>query len=195
MRSKTGRSGARRSRPVVHGSLAAAALLALTACGGTAKNGEGLGRATLFPAAKRAAFPMLAGETVGGAPLDMASLKGKVIVVNVWGSWCPTCQKETPYLERGYETYGKQGVAFLGIDTRDDKAQAAAYISTAGVGYPSLFDDDSETMLSKLAGIVPLDSVPTTVIIDRDGRVAWTAPMPIDFTTLKQGLDPVLAEA
>jgi thiol-disulfide isomerase/thioredoxin len=174
-----------------------AAALGLSACGGSSsggKNTDGLGTVTAFKPADRKAFPMLSGTALDGTTLDMASLKGKVIVVNTWGSWCENCREESPYLERVYEEYKDKGVAFVGIDTRDDSSQAKAFVTDQKIQYPSLVDGDDEQLLPKLVGIMPLQAVPTTVIIDRDGKVAWRAPIRIDSKTLMAGLDPIVAE-
>ena len=147
-----------------------------------------------FKAGQRAAFPELSGATIDGGTLDTASFKGHVTVVNIWGSWCDPCQAEMPYLEHAYEANKAAGVEFVGINTRDDKAQAAAFATQKQVTYPSLFDDQNETLLGKLAGIVPLQAVPATIIVDRHGDVAWRKTGAVDYDTLAAGLAPIVAE-
>jgi thiol-disulfide isomerase/thioredoxin len=115
-------------------------------------------------------------------------------VVNVWGSWCPPCVEEMPYLEHAYEADKASDVAFVGINTRDDKAQAEAFAAGKQVTFPSLFDDQNETLLGKLAGIVPLQGVPSTIIIDRHGDVAWRKSGAVDYDTLAAALAPIVAE-
>jgi thiol-disulfide isomerase/thioredoxin len=173
----------------------ATAALALSACGGSGgANKDGLGRITAFAVKDRKPFPALSGPTLDGSTLDLASLKGKVVVVNIWGSWCDPCREESPYLERVYEENKDKGVAFVGIDTRDDTAQAKAFVAQKQMTYPSLVDGDDEKLLTKLVGIVPLQGVPTTVIIDRNGKVAWRVTDKVDAKTLSAGLDPIVAE-
>lgn len=172
---------------------AAAVALTLSACGGS-KNPDGLGGVKTYKAGQRAAFPDLAGATIDGGTLDTASFKGHVTVVNIWGSWCGPCQAEMPYLEHAYEADKAAGVEFVGINTRDDKAQAAAFAAQKQVTYPSLFDDQNETLLGKLAGIVPLQAVPATIIIDKHGDVAWRKTGAVDYDTLAAGLAPIVAE-
>jgi thiol-disulfide isomerase/thioredoxin len=172
---------------------AGAVALTLSACGGS-KNPDGLGGVQTFKAGQRKAFPELSGKTIDGATLDMASLKGHVTVVNIWGSWCDPCKAEMPYLEHAYEANKAAGVDFVGINTRDDMSQAAAFATQEQVTYPSLFDDQDETLLGKLAGIVPLQAVPATIIIDRDGDVAWRKTGKVDYDTLAAGLAPIVAE-
>ncbi|MCF2532494.1 TlpA family protein disulfide reductase [Yinghuangia soli] len=136
----------------------------------------------------------MSGPTLDGSTLDLASLQGRIVVVNVWGSWCAPCRREIPDLQRGHEAYQDKGVSFVGIDTRDDAAQAKSFIASSRVTYPNLVDDGSGSLVAKLVGIVPLQAVPATVIVDRTGKVAWKASKPIDYATLADGLDAVLAE-
>jgi thiol-disulfide isomerase/thioredoxin len=173
---------------------AAALAFGLAACGGSSsKNKDGLGTAVAFAANDRKPFPMLSGKTLDGSMLDLNSFKGQVVVVNIWGSWCDPCQAEAPYLERTYETFKSQGVQFVGIDTRDNKGQARAFVKDKQISYPNLVDGDDETLLTKLAGITSLGSVPSTLIIDRNGGVAWRALKPVDYTELSAALGPVVA--
>ena len=179
----------------------ATAVLALSACGGSGSSGgsggankDGLGRITTFAAKDRKPFPVLSGSTLDGSTLDLASLKGKVVVVNIWGSWCGPCREEAQYLERVYEENKDKGVAFVGIDTRDNTPQSKAFFAEKQMTYPRLVDCDDETLLTKLVGIVPLQAVPTTVIVDRNGKVAWRVTDQVDAKTLSAGLDPIVAE-
>jgi thiol-disulfide isomerase/thioredoxin len=192
---RTSTSRTRTPRPAAGLAALAAAAVALTlsACGGSSKNPDGLGGVKTFAVGQRTAFPALSGQTIDGGSLDMASLKGRVTVVNIWGSWCGPCKKEMPYLEHAYEANKAAGVAFVGINTRDIMSQAAAFATQEQVSYPSLFDDQDETLLGKLAGIVPLQGVPSTIILDRDGRVAWRKTGEIDYDMLAAGLAPIVA--
>ena len=173
---------------------AAALAFGLSACGGSGpKNKDGLGTAVAFSVNDRKPFPMLAGTTLDGAKLDMTSFKGEVMVVNIWGSWCDPCQAEAPYLEHADEAFRGQGVQFVGIDTRDDTGQAQAFVKAKQISYPNLVDDGSETLLTKLAGITSLGTVPSTLIIDKNGGLAWRALRPVDFNDLSAALTGVLS--
>ncbi len=111
-------------------------------------------------------LPQLQGESVDGSSLDSRDFLGSVLVVNVWATWCEPCRREQPMLESVYERYQDQGVEFLGIDYRDNREGAAAWIKDFGVTYPSLFDPDGRT-----AALLSFPFVPDTYIVDRDGVI------------------------
>jgi thiol-disulfide isomerase/thioredoxin len=183
----------RRSVAVTAAVTAAMLAFGLAACGSGSKNKDGLGTAVAFSVQNRKPFPMLSGTTLDGQKLDMASFKGKVIVVNIWGSWCDPCQAEAPYLEQANEAYRDKGVQFVGIDTRDNTGQAQAFVKDKKISYPNLVDDGNETLLTKLAGITSLASVPSTLIIDGKGDLAWRALLPVNYGQVSAALDAVLA--
>ena len=131
----------------------------------------GDGTATLVLADERRPAPTLRGTTLDGESLDVASLRGSVVVLNVWGSWCAPCKKEQPELQRAAEDLAGEGVRFVGINVRDrTKGNALAHNRRFGVTYPSFFDP-SARLVARFADLPP-SAIPTTVVIDRDGRVA-----------------------
>jgi thiol-disulfide isomerase/thioredoxin len=116
----------------------------------------------------------VAGSTVEGKDVTLKQYAGKVVVVNVWGSWCPPCRKEAPLLAAAARQLESSGVVFLGIDTRDaSTANALAFQRTYDVPYPSVYDPAGRTLLA-FHGIFPLSAIPTTLVIDAKGRVAAT---------------------
>ncbi len=136
----------------------------------------GDGTITVIAADERVAAPALTGTTVDEQPYDMADDKGKVLVINVWGSWCPPCRKEAPELVQAHERLtagsGSSEVAFVGIDTRDpSRAAAKAYQRKFNVPYPSVYDP-SGTLLLGFADSLPPSAIPSTLVIDEQGRVA-----------------------
>ncbi|WP_370370762.1 TlpA family protein disulfide reductase [Catenulispora sp. GP43] len=184
-----------KKRPAVAIASAAALAFSLTACGGSGpKNKEGLGTADAIAVGHRKPVPVLSGTTLDGAKLDLASFKGKVVVLNIWGSWCDSCEAEAPYLEQAYQAFKDKGVQFVGVDTRDNAGQAKAFVKAKQISYPNLFDDDSETLLTKLAGFTSLGFLPSTLIIDKNGDLAWRALRPVDYNDLSAALGPVIAE-
>ena len=118
----------------------------LAACGGSdSKNKDGLGTTGGFAPKDRKPLPVLSGTTLDGAKLDLSAYKGKVVVMNVWASWCDSCQAEAPYLEHAYEAFKAQGVQFVGIDARDNDGQGQAFVKDQQITYPNLVDGaDSE---------------------------------------------------
>ncbi|WP_280908995.1 TlpA disulfide reductase family protein [Streptomyces sp. SAI-090] len=190
-----------RTRRRTAGLIAAALLLA--ACGTSTTSGssdtkQAAGSSTRqalteYPAGKRPAAPMLNGKTINGDRLDLADLRGKVIVLNVWGSWCAPCRAEAPDLKKASEETRDLGVQFVGINTRDNDAAAKAFERNYGITYPSFRDPDGELLLG-FNGRIPLSAVPSTVFIDRDGRIAARAIGATTYTTLSELAKDLTAE-
>ncbi len=153
------------------------AVTGLSACGTAATDsgyvsaGGGGSPVTLIPPDKRPTAPILAGTTIDGGTFSTAEAADKVIVLNVWGSWCAPCRKEAADLQAA--SVETAAVArFVGINTRDpDPAQAKAFNRSFGVTYPSLYDPAGEQVL-KLQGQVPPNGIPSTLVIDQQGRIA-----------------------
>ncbi len=117
--------------------------------------------------------PRLRGQLLDGSPFDSSAWTGDILVVNFWGSWCPPCRAETPELVRVANATRDQGVKFLGVDVRDNRASAQAFVRDYSVPYPSIFDPDNQTLLD-FRGLPP-NAVPTTFVMDRRGRIAARA--------------------
>lgn len=170
-----------RSRPTRR--LLAAALLvaSLGSCSGDRRDvdspvgGSGFragdGTSTLVAMEDRRPAPTLRGSTLDGDLLDVADLRGSVVVLNVWGSWCAPCKKEQPDLQRASDTLAVEGVRFVGINVRDrTKGNALAHNRRYAVTYPSLFDPSAK-LVARFRDLPP-SAIPTTVVLDREGRVA-----------------------
>jgi thiol-disulfide isomerase/thioredoxin len=116
--------------------------------------------------------PVLTGDLVAGGSYDQAAHKGKVTVVNFWGSWCAPCRAEMPGLVKAYDELSKDGVAFLGVNVRDPNVDLAkAFVDQYKVPFPSIRDPQSKLALEF---DVPPAGIPTTVILGRNGRPAKT---------------------
>lgn len=120
--------------------------------------------------AVRVAAPTFSGELLDGTPFDSADLAGDVSVINFWGSWCAPCRVETPDFQAVYADVRDDGVQFLGVDVKDDRQMAASFMDRVGAEYPSLFDPRGEVALA-FRGF-PANVVPSTIVLDRKGRVA-----------------------
>ena len=168
-------------RAVGSAAVAAAGVLGVTACGGQiaasnpASNGvnfvSGNGSSSYFKPGSRPDAPAVSGTTLAGARLSLSSYRGKVVVVNFWGSWCAPCRSEAPTLADLAERYRSKGVQFVGVDIRDSPASAEAFVQNFGISYPSLNDPADEIALA-FRGTVPPAAIPSTLVIDPSGHIA-----------------------
>jgi peroxiredoxin len=120
------------------------------------------------PLTKRKPAPDLRGSTLTNTTLALSSLRGKVVVVNFWGSWCAPCRAESAALVQVAGATASKGVTFVGVDERDTKTNALSFARGHGVKYPSVFDEDGSFAAAWPAASGP----PYTFIIDRQGRIA-----------------------
>lgn len=139
---------------------------------------------TQIPPDQRQPAPVVEGPAVSGkGTVSTADYPGKVVVVNVWGSWCGPCRQEAPDLNAAAERTRKVA-QFVGINIRDaDPDTARAFVRAFKVPYPHVYDPNGEQLL-KFAGILPPNGIPTTLVIDRDGRVAARVVGVVTETTL-----------
>ncbi|MEU9146292.1 TlpA disulfide reductase family protein [Streptomyces sp. NPDC048349] len=185
-----------------------AGALTLTACTGSDGGGKPTGSSggnyvtgtngiSRVDQGERTEAPRLDGASVDGKALDTTALKGKVVVLNVWGSWCPPCRQEAPYFAKVSKELADAGqdVAFVGINTRDNSKQnAASFEADYGITYPSFYDPDGKLMLRFPKGTLNPQAIPSTIVLDKQGRIAARALVAIDDETLRSMIDPILAE-
>lgn len=155
---------------------------------------SGDGAVETIPEADRAEPVELTGTLLDGTAWDSASARGEVLVLNVWGSWCAPCVAEAPDLQEVWSELeaADAPVQFMGIDFREEAARGLAFTKKAGITYPSLSDESGVTILA-LQGKAP--TVPTTLVLDRDGRIAARVNGPVSASTLRGLVDDVVAEA
>ncbi|MDI1461852.1 TlpA disulfide reductase family protein [Catellatospora sp. KI3] len=165
--------------------LAGAALLALTGCGG-ADDADTALVLRIAPGDRKPA-PAVSGDLLTGGSYDLAALRGKVVVLNFWASWCPPCRREAPDLELVYQATKTSGVEFVGVNHRDGRDAAKAFES-AKTSFPSIFDPAGRLALRFTE--IPPAGTPTTLIIDRQGRVAAA----IRKATSVDELSPIVRE-
>ena len=128
-------------------------------------------RAVLYTAGHEPLVPDFTGTTLTGSRLSFSSYRGRVVVINFWGSWCPPCRAEAPVLAVAAQQYRPSGVAFLGVDVRDTTASADAFMHNFGITYPSV-TDPSLLITQDITTTVPIAGTPVTLVVDRTGHVA-----------------------
>ncbi len=170
--------------------IAIVGLLALTAFAMRLRNDPGPQVGQLAPG-----FTL---KTYDGQQVSLESLRGKVVVVNFWASWCVPCRDEAPILEQVWRQYKDRGVVFLGVDYVDTEPKALAYLKEFDVTYPNGID-----LASKISQVYRISGVPETFFIGKDGKIApvntgaGDAPKyasPISAALLTGTIDKLLAE-
>jgi peroxiredoxin len=190
--------------------VALGAVLALAACsGGDGGSGAGSGSGdadvadqgyvsgdgsfTQWAADDRQGPVEVAGTDFAGQAVDVADWRGDVVVLNTWYAACPPCREEAPDLVDIANEYADSGVHLLGINGVDDAGAAESFQRTFDVPYPSIDDRDKQAVAA-LQGVVPIQATPTTVVLDRDGKVAARIVGLAEGSTLRALVDEVLAE-
>ncbi|MFC1413881.1 TlpA family protein disulfide reductase [Streptacidiphilus sp. N1-12] len=198
-----GRWSGRRSARTLVTVLAAASALVLAGCSTSRGSSDsantnfiqGTGLISTVPAKDRKPAVDLSGKDLDGKQLSLADYKGKVVVLNVWGSWCAPCRAEAADFESVFKATQAKGVQFVGLDSRDLQiTQAQYFVRDHKLTYPSLYDSSGELLLKFPAGTLNPQSIPTTLILDRQGRVAVRALTALTGDQLTKILAPVLAE-
>jgi thiol-disulfide isomerase/thioredoxin len=191
----SGPTAAFRLRALVVAAVAAAAALAGCATGtdavDQAAGGEfrfvaGTGAGQTIPAGERRAAPAVRGDLLGGGTLDVGTLRGKVVVLNFWASWCAPCRVETPEFDEAYRATRARGVEFLGVDIKDDEQAARDFVANKKISYPSLYDPLGRVVLRFRD--YPPNAIPSTIVLDRQGRVAAAYLTPL----LREQIEPVV---
>lgn len=133
------------------------------------------------------------GTLFDGTTVNSTDWVGEVVVLNVWYAACAPCRAEAPTLAALSTRFAPDGVQFYGINVRDEKPTADAFERTFGIAYPSFEDRDGKLLLN-LTQYVPPQAVPTTLVLDRDGRVAARILGRAEESTLRTLITDVLAQ-
>lgn len=187
------------SRAIRRAAAGASALVLVAGCGGLSTprtvdgaTDAGINKvgASIYAASHRASAPALSGRTLAGGVLDLASLRGHVVVLNVWASWCGPCKAESPALVAVEHAVAASGVDFVGIDESDDASAARAFLRSVGSDYPNLADVDGR-LLARLTMLPP--GLPSSLVLDGKGRIAARVVGPTTTAQMTAILRQVLA--
>lgn len=169
----------------------AAALVVAGCSGGAAAQSDpgyvtGPGVVTRTPVEERVALPRVTGALLQGGEFDSAEYPDTVLVYNVWGSWCAPCRAEAPALQEVWEQTRDRGVQFVGVNVKDSDAAARAFEREFGITYPSITTADYGAVLLAFRASLPPSAIPSTLVVDRDGRVAARIVGATTYTKLRR---------
>lgn len=131
-------------------------------------------------------------ETIDGKSMSLADIRPTPVIINLWYAACPPCRKEAPDLKSVSEEFG-DSVQFIGVNVRDQAAEANAFISNYQIPYPNMLDKNGD-MVALLSGVLPPQATPSTVILDAQGRAAARVVGAVERSTLQGLIEGVLAE-
>ena len=192
------------TRTAVRRRAVALVLLASLTVAGCADNSQGdPGRRLIsgdgvieqIPVDRRDDVAPITGRLLDGRSFDSRDLVGKVVVYNVWGSWCAPCRKEAPVLQQVSQETRGQGVRFVGINVKDSDGPAIAFERSFDITYPSIGTADSPKALLAFGASLPPSAVPSTLVMDRQGRLAARVVGATTYGTLAALIDDVLEES
>lgn len=193
-------------RALLGGAVAASVVISVAGCStddsfaeqyseGSTKNYiAGDGTVVEIPEGNRGEPITYAGTTEYGEPLSSRDYAGSVMVVNFWYAACPPCRDEAPDLEALHQQYQDQGVAFVGVNVRDQADTAVAFAEKFEITYPSVIDITDSAVQLAFAGQVSPNAVPTTIVVDRQGRAAARITGRAEKSILNSLITTVLAE-
>lgn len=177
--------------------LLVAVLAAVTGCSGDlfSSGQQGFvsaeGSIEIRPVEEREPPKPIVGTTLEGDEVDLAALRGSVVVMPVWGSWCGPCRKEAPMFAAAAADLADEGVRFLGLNVRDtSRDNALGLVRTSGMNYPSIYDPAGSLLLNFEAGFTP-SRIPSVAFIDAEGRVAAAVLGEITRSTLYAVLEDI----
>lgn len=154
---------------------------------------SGDGSITVLAPEQRELAPILEGLDLDGQAISTANFPGDVLVLNVWASWCAPCRAEAPDLEEVAGEFADQDVQLIGLNTRDSNTSAQNFVRKYQVSFPSIVDTDGRLQL-QFRDTLPPQAIPSTIVIDQQGRVAARALGAVDASTLSAIVEELLRE-
>ena len=137
------------------------------------------------------AMPAYTAKTLDGAPYDLASEKGNVVLLNVWATWCGPCRFEIPELQKMHDELSARGFKVVGVSVDEgDAKEVKDFIANQKMTYPVVHDPDG-----RIANLLATTVLPTSVLIDRHGKIVWreVGAIPAGEPSLKKAVDAALA--
>ena len=157
-----------------------------------AGQGAALNTSQVYPLGQRAVPGPVTGDLLDGGRYDLASARGRVVVLNFWASWCAPCRLEAPELAATFQATKDLRVDFVGVDIRDTHDAATSFTADFHIPYPSLYDPPGRIALA-FREVNP-SVIPTTVVVDRSGAVAAVFRKAVTRTELEPVVRGVAAE-
>ena len=154
---------------------------------------SGDGTATFLKVEERNSAPELIALDFNGNTIDLKDYQNKVVVLNVWGSWCGPCRKEARELQELYLKNKDSGVEFIGINIRDSRVSAEKFLANFGITYPNIYDRDGVKLLG-FKDTLPANAIPSTVLVDKDGKVAARQLGPIERALIQGFISSLVDE-
>ncbi len=127
--------------------------------------------------------------TFDGETIRLSDLRGQVVVINFWASWCPPCREEAPYLERTWRKYKDKGVMFIGVDYLDTEKKALEYLEEFDITYPNGPD-----IGTRIADAYRIKGVPETFFVDKQGNLRGVKIGPLRPPELDERIEALLNE-
>lgn len=133
--------------------------------------------------------PSFSVPAMSGGSAGLSSYRGRIVVMNLWASWCPPCRAEMPDLQRLYQAYRSKNLVVLGVDQGESAQRVSAFAGSLAIHYPILLDEQQQ-----YGRVYAALGLPTTVIIDRNGVVVRGFDGPLSYAQMVSAVAPLLGK-
>lgn len=133
--------------------------------------------------------PSFAVPSLGGPTSGLDAYRGRIVVMNLWASWCPPCRAEMPDLQRLYQNYAHRNVVVLGVDQGESASRVQAFAKSLGIHYPILLDQQQ-----RYGRVYTALGLPTTIVVDPQGVVRRAFDGPLSYPQMVAAVTPLLGK-